>query len=63
MADNGTAQMAAGIFLILAGSVVVLGVLSGLTPGLPPAAGAVAMFVMAAGALLVGVSGVDGRPV
>jgi hypothetical protein len=63
MADNGTAQMTAGLFLIAAGSVVMLGVLSGLVSSLPPVSVAVAMFVMAAGALLAGVSGEDGRPV
>jgi len=63
MADNGTAQMTAGIFLIVAGSVVMLGVLGGLVPTLPPVSLAVAMFVMAAGALLAGVSGESGRPV
>lgn len=63
MADNDTAQMTAGLFLIVAGSVVMLGVLSGLVTSLPPASVAVAMFVMAAGALLAGVSGEDGRPV
>jgi len=63
MPDNGTAQMTAGVFLIAAGSVVMLGVLGGLVPPLPPVSLAVAMFVMAAGALLAGISGEDGRPV
>jgi hypothetical protein len=55
--------MTAGVFLIAAGSVVMLGVLGGLVPPLPPVSLAVAMFVMAAGALLAGISGEDGRPV
>ena len=59
MPDNGTAQMTAGVFLIAAGSVVMLGVLGGLVPPLPPVSLAVAMFVMAAGALLAGISGFD----
>lgn len=63
MPDNGTAQMTAGIFLIVVGSVVMLWVLSGLVPALPPASVAVAMLLMTAGALLAGVSGEDGRPV
>ncbi len=63
MADNGSAQVTAGIFLILAGSVVMLGVLSGPVSSLPPVSVAVAMFVVAAGALLAAVSAEDGRPV
>jgi hypothetical protein len=54
--------MAAGLALILVGSVLVLGVLTDFVD-VPRILGAVAMFVMAAGALLVGISGESGRPV
>ena len=63
MADSTMAQMTAGVFLIVAGSVVMLGVLGGFVSGLPPASLAVAMVVMAAGALLAGTSSETGRPV
>lgn len=63
MADNGATQTVAGIFLIVVGSVVVLGLPSGLVSSLPPVAGAVAMLLMTAGAQLAGVHGEDGRPV
>jgi hypothetical protein len=60
---DGTTQMAAGSLLVLAGGVIVLGILGGIGPEIPPLAGAAAMFVMAAGSLLIGISGEDGRPV
>lgn len=59
---NERAKMAAGLALILVGSVLVLGVLTDFVD-VPRILGAVAMFVMAAGALLVGISGESGRPV
>jgi len=60
---NDAAQTGTGFGLLAAGSVVILGVLSGAGPALPPLLGAVAMVALAAGALLVGTSGIDDRPV
>jgi hypothetical protein len=64
MADQDSNKVAVGTLLLVVGSVLVLAIVGGFVPSIPPVLGAVGMLAMAAGALLVGMTGTDdGRPV
>lgn len=63
MSTTDREKILIGAVLVLVATAIVLAVSTGLVPGIPALIGSLAMLGLAAGALLIGTSESEGRPV